>query len=113
MDIEQNIEGSSNLKTVTWVAYIAFIIGLFTGGLGFLIGMIVAYLKRKEAEGTIYGSHLNYLISTAWWTILGSFIGAISAMLIVGIFILIFTGIWFIYRLIKGVLRLSENKPVS
>jgi uncharacterized membrane protein len=111
MNSGQNIEQSDSLKTVAWITYIAFIISIFTGGLGFIIGMIVAYVKRNDSEGTIYNSHFNYLISTAWWSIVWCFIGAVTAFFIVGFFILIFTGVWFIYRLIKGVLRLSENKP--
>lgn len=111
MNSGPNIEQSDSLKAVTWIAYIAFIISIFTGGLGFIVGMIVSYVKRNEAKGTIYSSHFNYLISTAWWTIIWTVVGVITAFFIVGFFILIFTGIWFIYRLIKGVLRLSENKP--
>lgn len=111
MNIENKSE-TDGLRTITWITYISFAVGVFTGGLAFIVGIIIAYLKRNEAIGTIYNSHLNYLIYTAWWMVFWTFLGSITIFFYVGIPILMIAGIWYVYRLVRGILRLADSKPV-
>lgn len=101
-----------NLKSVTWIAYGSLIGGFFTGGLGFVVGLIISYLKRQEAAKTIYGSHFDYIIATFWWGFFGFLAGLATIFVIVGFPILIFTGFWLLYRLVKGIIAMWDGKPV-
>ncbi|WP_315922432.1 hypothetical protein [Mesorhizobium sp. SP-1A] len=101
-----------NMKSVAWIAYVALVAGFFTGGLGFLVGLIIAYLKRQEAAKTIYGTHFDYIIATFWWGVFGLLAGFATIFVLVGFPILIFTGFWLLYRLVKGTIAMWEGKPV-
>ncbi|HYD17377.1 MAG TPA: hypothetical protein VEF76_02730, partial [Patescibacteria group bacterium] len=39
---------------------------ILLGSAAILAGVILAYVERKKAQGTIYGNHLQYLIRTFW-----------------------------------------------
>ena len=43
-------------------------------GLTGLASIIIAYLKRDDAKGTIYESHLTYQINTFWVGLVGCII---------------------------------------
>ena len=34
-----------------------------------IIALIINYVKRDDARGTVWESHMNWMISTCWWTL--------------------------------------------
>ncbi|HTP46969.1 MAG TPA: hypothetical protein VMQ50_08630 [Casimicrobiaceae bacterium] len=90
------------------------------GGIAGLIGIIMAYVKRGEAEGSWLASHYRWLIRTFWfslmWGIIGAVVFVLLALLLIGLIIgpviWIATSIWVIYRLIRGYLLFKDSKPV-
>jgi uncharacterized membrane protein len=90
------------------LSYILFALGLFIG-LTSLIGLIVAYVKRPDARGTIYASHLTWLIRTFWISLL---VGAICTLLLfigIGYLGFIVLTVWYVYRLIRGFMAYSRG----
>jgi uncharacterized membrane protein len=75
-------------------------------------GVIINYARREEAAGTLYESHFRWQIRTFWWSLLWSALGTATFLLGVGALILFAAMAWYIYRIVKGWLRLSENKPM-
>ncbi|MGM7319271.1 hypothetical protein [Idiomarina sp. ST10R2A5] len=57
-------------------------------------------------------SHFNWLIKTFWVGVIGTIIGIILLFVVIGYLVLLAVTIWVIYRVIRGWLALSENKPV-
>lgn len=112
---------ADKLKLMMQIAYGCLALGailpniMSTGGILSLVGVIIAFIKKPEAIGTIYESHCTWIIRT--------FVVAFSAMVIaivlVGVLgaltrLLIFAvTLWALYRLIKGGMRLMEGKPVE
>lgn len=84
----------------------------FIFGITYIAGVIVAYIKRDDARGSYVQSHFSYQIRTFWWSFLWAIIGIVTFYFVIGIFILIANGIWVIYRLIKGWMRLSEKSEI-
>ncbi|HSS70779.1 MAG TPA: hypothetical protein VLQ46_09025 [Casimicrobiaceae bacterium] len=90
------------------------------GGIVGLIGIIMAYVKRGDATGTWLASHYRWLIRTFWFSLLWGCIGAIIFVLlaivvigiIIGAAIWIATGLWVIYRIIRGYFLFADSKPV-
>ncbi len=74
--------------------------------------VIIDYIKRSEVRGTLLESHFNWQIRTFWLMLLWSVIGGLLCLIIVGWAVLAVAGIWYIYRVVKGWLRLSEGRPV-
>lgn len=100
-------------KTTALVVYALYGASFFVGGLTAIVGIIIAYMKRTEAAGTYIASHFNYQIRTFWWTVLWSVVGFVTSFIVIGFVILVATAIWFIYRIVKGFLRLQEKEPIA
>ena len=98
----------------------AFIVTAFLTGWPSIIAVIINYVKRSEARGTYLDSHFSWQIRTFWWALLWAIvIGAMGLLLtvvlvgfaiwIIGFFLL---GIWAIYRIARGWLRLKDGQPM-
>jgi len=74
--------------------------------------VIINYVRREEVAGTWLESHFRWQIRTFWFGLLWAVLGAILFVLIVGWFILAADAIWITYRIVKGWLNLSENRPM-
>ena len=81
-------------------------------GVTSIVAIVLNYIKREDVAGTYLESHFRWQIRTFWYSLMWAFIGAITFIIIVGIFILIADLIWYIYRIAKGWLRLNEGKPM-
>lgn len=101
----------SNNRATLMLTYIAYVIGIFTG-VGSIVGIIIAYLKKDDVRGSWMESHYAWLITTFWYTLIGGIIGFLLSFVIIGIPILFAVGIWYIYRCIKGFLAFQESKAL-
>lgn len=81
-----------------------------------IAGLIVAYVKRDEAQGTWVASHLRWLIRTFWFSLLWGAIGVVFAVTIIGLVVAIplwaVASIWVIYRVVRGYLLFNDSKPI-
>src|SRR5260370_21815380 len=100
------------LKTVATVVYGLQAAGFFLG-ITWIAAVIVDYVKRDDAAGTWLESHYRWQIRTFWFGLLWGVLGGILALVLVGFIGLAADAVWIIYRIVKGWLRLSENRPVS
>ena len=89
-------------------------------GLVGIAGLIVAYVKRGDAQGTWVASHFTWLIRTFWYSLLWGLVGGV-VLLVLGIILIgipialliwAVASIWVIYRVIRGYLIFKENKPI-
>jgi len=124
---------ADSLVTITHVVYALHTLGLVVGAFGtasvvgmFLFGwpsiiaVIINYVKRSDVRGTYLDSHFSWQIRTFWWAMLWAIIigvmGAVLAIVIVGFAIWIIgffaLGIWAIYRIARGWLRLKDRQPM-
>jgi uncharacterized membrane protein len=109
--VAKSPEELAGLKNIALVVYILQALS-FLWGVTAIVGVIINYVKRDDARGTIYESHFDWQIRTFWWGLLWAVIGVVLAIALVGFAILFVAWIWAIYRVVKGWLRLSEGKPV-
>jgi uncharacterized membrane protein len=101
----------SSLKTVSAVVYALHAIGFFSG-ITWIVAVIVNYVKLDDARGTWLESHFRWQIRTFWWGLLWGVIGSVLLLILVGWLVLAAAGIWIIYRIVKGAMYLSENRPL-
>ncbi len=106
---EERLASNKRVTTLIYALYGASIIF----GLTIIIGIIMNYIKRPDVQGTFLESHFTWQIRTFWFTLLWSIVGTLTAMIGIGFIILIGLFFWFIYRIVKGWLRLNENLPVE
>lgn len=111
---------NDSMKLITHSIYALYAAGFFTGVTP-VIGLIVAYVKRDDAKDTVYQGHYTWLIRTFWrGIILTGILGVFALILFMTIIlapiataIMGLAAIWFVYRLIKGWLKLFEMKPIE
>lgn len=76
------------------------------------MALIVGYLKRPDVRGTWLESHFTWQIRTFWASLLWLAVGMIAALILVGYLVLGLGFLWFLYRVIKGWLRLNDGKAM-
>lgn len=102
----------SGLKTVAMAVYILQALSFFWG-LPAIVAIVIDYVKRDDARGTVYESHIEWQISTFWWGLLWTLLGMASMWVFgLGMIVLAVAYIWMIYRVVKGFLKLTEGRPV-
>src|SRR6267142_7087502 len=100
-----------SLKTLTMVVYALQALG-FLNGITWIVAVIINYVKRDEVRGTWLESHFRWQIRTFWWGLLWGVIGTVLLLVLVGWLVLAADAIWIIYRVVKGWLNLSDNRPM-
>lgn len=105
----------------THVLYLLHALAPFTAWLLAVIAIILGVVRRDEVRGTFIESHISWLSRTFWWGLLWIVICAVlTAVLffsIIGLpiawlpFTVLF--IWYLYRVIRGWMRLSDGRPVE
>ena len=122
-------EPNSGLISLTYIIYglhffsalngvlsSAFVLTAFLTGWPSIIGIILSYVKRRDAVDTYLESHFNWLIRTFWFALMWLLLSIIIAMTIFGVpialLMLVFTGLWVIYRIVRGVIRLLDARPM-
>lgn len=98
----------ARLATIVYVLQAAS----FFFGLTLFAAVIVNYVRRDDARGTWVESHFRWQIRTFWFTLLWLFVGGLTALFLVGWVILGAAALWLIYRIAKGWLLLSEQRPL-
>jgi len=111
MENEAISKKEKSAKTLTTIIY-ALYAASYLGGIAAIIAIVINYVKKEDVAGTFLESHFHWQIRTFWFGLLWGVLGSVTMIIIVGWFVLIADGIWIIYRIVKGWLRLSENKPM-
>ncbi len=103
---------ASDLRTLAYVVHGLYAASYLTGFTA-IVGVVIAHIKRAEAEGTIYESHFTYAIRTFWIGLAMSVVSVLLCLVVIGIFLLMLVGIWFIVRIVRAFLALSEDRPIA
>jgi len=97
------------------------LVGAFLFGWPSIVGVIINYVMRSDANDTWLASHFRWQIRTFWLAGGASLlIALISAPLVLALglglltwFVGIFAvGVWAIYRIARGWLRLRDQQPM-
>jgi len=103
---------------LTGIIGAATVIGMFLTGWPSIIAVILNYVKRSDVRGTWLESHFQWQIRTFWfgllWVGLCSLfvIGTLGIGIIVAWIPLVFITIWFIYRIARGWMALTDRRPM-
>jgi uncharacterized membrane protein len=99
----------------------ATVIGTFVFGIPSIIAVVMNYVKRDEARGTWLESHFSWQLRTFWFALLAFIVIGLFSLplvLLLGLGILTWmlgaflVGIWIVYRVARGWLRLKDGKVV-
>ncbi|MEW6465167.1 hypothetical protein [Tibeticola sp.] len=112
-----------SLRTVSWISYLLHLIVAVAAVLPgaqvsvgvLLIALIIDLVKKGDAEGTWMASHFRWRIRTVLW------VGALYVLTFPLFFLLLLPGliawglisIWFLYRIVLGMVRMNKEQPVE
>ena len=114
----QVIYGLHAVSLLTGILGAATVVGAFLTGWPSIIAVILNYVKRSEAGGTWLESHFRWQIRTFWFGLLWISLCVLFIVATLGIGILVawvpmaVVGLWFIYRIVRGWLALSDGRPM-
>jgi uncharacterized membrane protein len=103
---------------VTGIVGAATVVGAFLTGWPSIIAVVLNYVKRSEVRGTWLESHYRWQIRTFWFGLLWVSLCGLFIVATLGIGLLIawlpltFVGLWFVYRIVRGWLRLIDRRPM-
>lgn len=101
-----------DLRLLTHMAYGLFALGFLTSGflgIATLAAVVLIYIKRADAAGTIYARHFDWLLRTFWWSVLWLCLSALLTLIFIGWLGILVTIVWALYRLIKGWLAFFDG----
>jgi len=120
----------TSLRALAIVSYVLFLLACFNGFTA-IIGVLIAYVKRRDAAGTIWHSHFANMILVFWVTVGGALLGVLSwpvafgalfarhffwlwptavFPLFFGFLIIPLLAVWYLYRIIRGLIRAGEDR---
>ena len=102
---EKKVEST---KKVVFVVYLLYALS-YLFGVTYLIGLIIAYVKRGDTGEAWIEDHFSWQINTFWVTLILSILGVATMFIGIGWFVLVGSAIWNIYRIIKGCLRYNDG----
>ncbi|MBL1321080.1 MAG: hypothetical protein COA63_008490 [Methylophaga sp.] len=88
--------------------YILYLAGILIPFIS-IIGLVMAYINKDDAPEWLQ-SHYQFQIRTFWIGFLYAFIGLLLMMMIIGYFVLLFTVIWLVIRMVKGMKYLDAQQ---
>lgn len=98
-------------RTLVIITYGLYLGAMFCGGVSGLAGVILAYVKRGDARGTIWESHFENAIHAFWAWFGMMVIGVLTAWFLIGFAIMGIAFVYFLYRTIKGLIRAIDSQP--
>jgi uncharacterized membrane protein len=116
-------ERAQSLKTVGWVSYVLHLIvavgaivpGAQAGAVLLLVALVLDLVKKDEALGTWQASHFS-------WRIRSVLLAGLLYVITFPLFLLLYLpgaiawlliSIWFLYRIVKGMVAMNNSRPVG
>lgn len=100
-------------RQVALIGYVLYALAPLTAGLTGLFAVGINYFQRGEMRGSVYESHFKWQIRLFWESLLWLSLGFLTVWFhYLGLGILLFGLLRFIYRLGVGFFCLNRGKPL-
>jgi uncharacterized membrane protein len=107
----KSAEQLTSLKQLTLINYVLYALSWLVG-ITAIVAIVINYVKREDAAGTLYESHFTWQIRTFWWSLLWAVVGIATIWVLIGFAILFANFVWSVYRIVKGLLNWNDGKPM-
>lgn len=97
-----------NQPTIISLCYLASFITGITG----LVGVVLAYVWKGEPKAEWEVSHYQYLIRTFWIGLIGSIIGFVLLLVLIGIFVLLAVAALVGVRSVLSLINAQKHAPM-
>ncbi|MBY8965573.1 hypothetical protein [Algiphilus sp.] len=107
-----NDYGTDSERKIVIAAYILHALGVLTAGVIAVIAVIVGHLKVNDTQSEFIREHHRWLLRTFWWGLFWWLVCAALTVIFIGLIGYGILAIWWIYRIVRGLLAFSERKPL-
>ncbi len=121
--MDDQTERLRSLNTVGTISYVLHLIvavsAVVPGGQWgptlLIVALVIDLVKRGEAEGTWHASHFSWRLRSVLWV-------AVLYLVTLPLWLLFFLpgwiawaviSVWFLYRIIKGMVRMNAGQPME
>ena len=117
------VEPAESLRTLGWISYFLHLVvaigavlpGAQASVVLLLIALVIDLVKRDDAAGTWQASHFSWRIRSVLWAgilyVLTSWLWLL--LLLPGWLAWAAISIWFLYRIVKGMVRMNAGRPME
>lgn len=115
-------EQAESLKTIGWISYLLHLIVAVAAvvpgaqvGIGILlVALVIDLVKKGDAAGTWQASHFSWRIRSVLWAgvLYVVTIPLWLLLLVPGMVAWAIISIWFLYRIVKGMVRMNASQPM-
>ena len=115
-------ERAESLKTIGWISYLLHLIVAVAAvvpgaqvGIGILlVALVIDLVKKGDAAGTWQASHFSWRIRSVMWAgVLYLVTSPLFLLLLVpGMIAWAIISLWFLYRIVKGMVRMNASQPM-
>jgi len=116
----QTLNGLNAWGTVSYILHLIVAVGALIPGGQFgpmllVIALVIDLVKRGEAEGSWHASHFRWRIRTVWTAGLLYLVTAPLWLLFLlpGWFAWLAISVWFLYRIVTGMVRMNKGLPME
>ena len=116
----QKLKSLNTVGTISYVLHLIVAVGALIPGGQFgpvllIVALVIDLVKRSEAEGTWHASHFSWRIRTV---LIAAVLYAVTAPLWIlfilpGWFAWLVISIWFLYRIVTGMVRMNKGQEVG
>ena len=124
IDVETiDSDKAQNLRTVGWVSYVLHLIvaigavlpGAQASAVLLVIALVIDMVKKSEAAGTWQASHFSWRIRSV---VIAGLLYLLSPHLLILLYVpgaiaWALISIWFLYRIVRGMLALNNSQAVG
>ena len=103
-------------SALTGLASSVLVVTAFLTGWPSIVAVVLNYAKRSEVRDSWLDSHFGWQIRTFWYAVLWLLLGGVAFVTVIGIpmavVVWVLTGLWVLYRIARGWMTLSAEKPM-
>jgi len=100
-------------KQFSLIVYILQAVSIVIG-ITSIIGVIMNHVKSGSITDPVIKSHNSWQIRTFWWMLLWGVLCMLVTTVTLGFGAILFLIplVWYIYRIVKGIMRLNDGKSI-
>lgn len=116
----QKLQSLNTVGTISYILHLIVAVGALIPGAQFgplllVVALVIDLVKQSDAAGTWHASHFRWRIRTV---IIAAVLYAVTAPLWLLFFIpgwiaWLIISIWFLYRIVSGMVRMNKGQPME
>ncbi len=108
--------GLRALSAVSGILTSASIVGAFVFGWPSIVAVIINYVTRDRVRATWMETHWRWQLRSFWFAALWLLVAGLLMITLIGIpaaiLVVVSTGLWVLYRVIRGWMALLDRRPM-